>query len=92
MKIEIASSEVKQRDGQNAKGPWSIREQSGFADLGKRYPTEIRLRLDKDAQAYPVGDYEVDFTASVYVDAYGNLRLGPLVLARMAAIPLSAAK
>lgn len=80
MKIEIESAEVREATGTNSRGPWSIREQKAFADLGKRYPSEIRLRLPKDQQAYAPGVYELDVEGSCFVDGYGNLKLGAIVL------------
>ena len=80
MKIEIESSEVREARGENSRGPWSIREQRAFADLGKRYPAEIRIRLPKDQQAYAPGSYELDVEKSVFVDGYGNLKLGAVAL------------
>lgn len=80
MKIEVESGEVREVKGENAKGPWSIREQKAFADLGKRYPAEIRLRLPRDQQPYAPGIYELDAEKSCFVDGYGNLKLGAIVL------------
>jgi hypothetical protein len=80
MKIEIESSEVREARGENSRGRWSIREQKAFADLGKRYPAEIRLRLPKDQQAYAPGTYELDVEKSCFVDGYGNLKLGAIAL------------
>lgn len=80
MKIEIESSEVREARGENSRGPWVIREQRAFADMGKRYPAEIRLRLPRDQQAYAPGAYELDVEGSCFVDGYGNLKLGAIVL------------
>lgn len=85
MKIEVESAEVREATGTNSRGPWSIREQKAFADLGKRYPSEIRLRLPKDQQAYAPGQYELDVEKSCFVDGYGNLKMGAIVLRPVAA-------
>lgn len=85
MKIDIESSDVREVKGENAKGPWLIREQVGYADLGKRYPSELRIRLDKGVQAYAPGSYELDVQKSVFVDGYGNLKMGTLYLRPAAA-------
>jgi hypothetical protein len=76
MKITIDSTEVAERSGTSAQGkPYRIRTQTVYADLGKRYPSEVRIRLKDDAPAYAKGDYDIDLSHSVYVSKYGSLAL-----------------
>lgn len=93
MRIIIDSTTVTEKKGTSEKGAWSIRNQVGYADTGKRYPAEIKLRLKGDEPAYPVGEYEVDLAQSVYVSKYGSLALSEeLVLLPVQAPKLAAAK
>lgn len=75
MRIQIDSNEVQSRTGTNARGPWELRTQVGYADMGKRYPSEIKLRLKDGQPAYAPGEYEVDLAKSAYVSKYGALAL-----------------
>lgn len=75
MRIIIDSTEVKTKEGTNDKGPWAIRTQVGYADKGKRYPSEIKIRLKGDAPAWPVGEYTINDNESSYVSKYGSLAL-----------------
>jgi hypothetical protein len=76
MKVTIDNTEVSERSGTTAQGkPYRIRTQLGYADLGKRYPSEVRIRLKDDAQAYAPGEYSIDLGKSVYVSKYGSLAL-----------------
>lgn len=75
MRITIDSSEVQSRTGTNARGPWELRTQTGYADMGKRYPSEIKLRLKDGAAPYQPGEYEIDLAKSCYVSKYGAMAL-----------------
>lgn len=75
MRITIDSSEVQSRTGTNARGPWELRTQTGYADMGKRYPSEIKLRLKDGSAAYQPGEYEIDVAKSCYVSKYGAMAL-----------------
>lgn len=86
MRITIDSNEVTRRTGTNSRGPWELRSQTGYADMGKRYPSEVKLRLKDGQPAYEPGDYEVDLAKSCYVSKYGALALSEeLVLTPVAA-------
>jgi hypothetical protein len=75
MRVVIDSADVKSFSGTNARGPWEIRSQLGYADMGKRYPSEVKIRLKDGQGAYPPGEYEVDLCKSTYVSKYGALAL-----------------
>ncbi len=75
MRITIDSNEIQSRTGTNARGPWELRTQTGYAEMGKRYPSEIKLRLKDGHAAYAPGDYEIDLAKSAYVSKYGSLAL-----------------
>ena len=75
MRITIDSADVQSRTGTNARGAWELRTQTGYADMGKRYPSEVKLRLKDGQGAYPPGEYEVDLAKSAYVSKYGALAL-----------------
>lgn len=94
MKVTIDRAEVSERSGTTAQGkPYRIRTQLGYADLGKRYPSEIRIRLKDDAPAFAPGDYNIDLSQSVYVSKYGSLALSEeLVLVSEGTAKLAVAK
>lgn len=75
MKIIIDSDRVDTRTGESSKGPWEIRTQMAYADTGKRYPTEIRIRLPAGKAPYAPGEYAVNMAESIYVSRYGALSL-----------------
>ena len=75
MRIIVDSTNVTEKKGTGEKGPWSFRNQLAYVDTGKRYPAEIKIRLAGDEPAFPVGEYEVDLAASVYISKYGSLAL-----------------
>jgi hypothetical protein len=87
MRVSIDTTDIKSVKGSNDRGPWEIRTQTGYADLGKRYPSEVKVRLKEGEGPYAPGDYEVDLSKSAYVSKYGSLALSEeLVL-----MPVSAA-
>jgi hypothetical protein len=79
--IEVKSSHVAQRAVKSNKDgkDYLFRDQRGWIDLGKEYPTEIRIPLEPAQQPYAPGTYRVD-PACLYVDRYGRLSLGRLRL------------
>lgn len=92
MKIEIDSADVKTVSGTNARGPWSIRTQVGYMQQpGKRYPSEIKVRLKEGAPPYAPGSYDVDLAASCYVSKYGSLALSEELVLVPAAKPAARA-
>jgi helix-destabilizing protein len=80
IQIEIKSTDIEDKRGISRAGkPYHIREQFGYADLGKEYPVEIRVPLDPTAPPYAVGNYSIH-PDSLYVDRFGRLTLGRLKL------------
>lgn len=88
MKVIIDSEKVETRTGEGARGRWEIRTQAAWVDLGDKYPQRFRIRVGRDAAAYPVGEYAIDAAGSMFVNRYGSLVLAEeLVL-----VPLTKAK
>lgn len=93
MKVQIDDTEVTTRSGTNSRGGWEMRSQTGYADLGKRYPSEVKVRLKDGHAPYPPGEYEVDLAKSCYVSKYGALSLSEeLVLIPAQPVKLASAK
>jgi len=78
LRLTIKSAEVTEKTGTNAKGPWKIREQTARIELNDE-SRKVVVALNKDAAPYAPGVYEVS-DASFYIDNYGGLQLGRLVL------------
>jgi hypothetical protein len=77
----VIGIEVKSTDFREVKGiarktgkNYAFREQSGWADLGKPYPVEIRWVLSDDSAPSPIGRYVLDESA-VYVDRNGSIQV-----------------
>ena len=78
--VEIRSAEVMQKTVRSKEGKeFLIRDQVGWADLGKAYPQEIRIPLESGSDPYRPGKYVVHGSC-LYVDRYKNLSLGRLKL------------
>lgn len=79
-KIEIKSSAILEKTVRSKGGKeFLIREQTGWIDLGKDYPQEIRVPIEQGNHAYQPGEYAID-PACLYVDRFGKLTLGRLRL------------
>ncbi|MEX2151284.1 MAG: single-stranded DNA-binding protein [Steroidobacteraceae bacterium] len=78
--IEIKVTDVSQKTVRSKDGKeYVIREQDGWVDLGEAYPQKIRISLEQGKQAYAIGRYQVS-EKSLYVDRFGQLKLGRLRL------------
>jgi hypothetical protein len=74
MRITIDNNEVKVKSGVSKNGqPYEIATQTAYADLGKRYPSEIKVRLQDGSKPWPPGEYTIDDEKSSYVSKYGAL-------------------
>lgn len=79
--VEVKSTDIFQktvrskRDGKE----YTIREQTGWVDMGKDYPQEIRIPIETGKDAYPKGKYLMD-PSCLYVARYQTLSLGRLRL------------
>jgi hypothetical protein len=83
--IEVKSGAVSEKTVRGKDGrEYLIREQGGWVDLGKPYPQEVRISLERGQEGYAAGQYLMD-ESCLYVDRYGKLSLGRLKL-----IPLNA--
>lgn len=82
MRIEIQSTDLFTKSG-NAKTtgkPYSIRKQDAWAHIeGQPYPVRISFNLEDNAAPYQIGMYVLD-ERSFYVDKFGNLSIGRLLL------------
>lgn len=75
--IEVENAQVQERTGTRDNGqPWKIRNQVVYAHLFdadsgqlKRYPTEVKLRLQDDQLPYAPGFYMLSPT-SIFSDRY----------------------
>ena len=57
VKVKIYNG-VTERNGENDRGPWSMREQSAQIDGGVETPSQpFNIRLDKDQVPYAAGNY-----------------------------------
>lgn len=80
--IEVEKPEVQERKGVRDNGqPWKIRNQVVYAhlldvDSGqlKRYPTEVKLRLQDDQLPYAPGFYMLSPT-SIFSDRYDAMAI-----------------
>ena len=78
--VEIKSEQIFEKSGTSKLGkPFRIREQSGYVDLGKAYPVEIKVPLDETSPPYTIGRYTIN-PGCLYVDRYGQLALARLKL------------
>lgn len=82
MRIEIQSTELFVKSG-NAKAtgkPYSIRKQDAWAHIdGQPYPVRIGFNLEEGSAPYQPGFYMLN-EQSFYVDKFGNLSIGRLLL------------
>ena len=85
MRISIDSESVQTKSGTGKNGkPYSISTQTGYADTGKRYPAEVRIRVPDGQKSYTPGEYTIDFEKSTYVGAFDRLTLSEeLVLVKL---------
>ncbi|UTH73588.1 G5P family DNA-binding protein [Chromobacterium sp. IIBBL 290-4] len=74
--VEVEKADVAERSGVGEKGPWKIRNQIVYGHLMdpetatlKRYPTEIKVRLQDDQRPYVPGYYMLSPT-SIFADRY----------------------
>jgi hypothetical protein len=89
MKIIIDDTKVNTKTGTTTKGqPYTIRSQIAYVDLGKRYPAEIKIRLEGEQPPFQPGDYDIDLNESVYVSKYGSLAMSE----ELKLVPVAVAK
>lgn len=82
IRIEIESVTLKQRSGTSKESgkPYSMQEQMALMfRQGERYPEKIKLTLDKDASAYPVGHYMLS-DDSFQLSRFAGIQLFPRLI------------
>jgi len=85
MKIEI-TGRPQTRSGRSQGGrDYSITTQQAYLHNGNPYPTEMKIQVENEMNAYAVGMYELPVNSdNFYVDKYGalavarNLKLNPI--------------
>lgn len=85
LRVSIKSTELAEKSGVKAGREWKIREQTGWIDLESGERRKLAISIKDGAQPWPVGDYSVS-PLSFYVDNFGALSLGRLVLEKIAAV------
>lgn len=76
-RIEIESTHVKERNGENARGPWQIREQEGWLYLGdSKHSQRMVIPLQNGQTAYTPGQY-VLADDSLWVGKFSQLNVTP---------------
>lgn len=77
MRVQVLSSEVRTKSGTSARTgkSYSIREQSGFIQLGaKPFPVEVTMSLEDAEPPYQPGDYAVS-EDSFFVGRFNQLQV-----------------
>lgn len=73
MRIKITNTDVQTKSGIAKKSgkPYTIHQQAATAE-NSRFRVPVRLTLGDDGAPHPIGEYEVDFDASVSINQYGD--------------------
>lgn len=69
---EVESRSIKQKDGT----PKTLYSQKAFLHKGSAFPVEFTLSIDGPAQAYPVGNYDLNLEC-LRVNKFGSLEVDP---------------
>lgn len=90
MLIEIKSAEVEVQSGTSKRTgkPYTMRRQYGMVTTPKGEVRRIEVPLGDKQDPHPPGLYRVNADESLFVNGYGRLELGRLVLVREEAAPL----
>lgn len=84
IKVTFKTADFDTKSGTSKRGQaYSIREQTGFAQLGDEV-RKVTVGLGREQPVYPPGVYVVD-DSSFTTDQYGQLVVGRLVLKPVAA-------
>lgn len=85
MKIEITGTPQTRSGRSQAGRDYSITTQQAYLHNGEPYPTQMKIQVENEMNAYAKGMYQVPFTSeNFYVDKYGsltvarNLKLNPV--------------
>lgn len=82
IRVEIESTNLKKRSGvsNTTQKEYSMQEQMALMfRQGERYPEKIKLTLDKDASAYPVGIYMLS-DESFQLSRFSGIQLFPRLI------------
>jgi hypothetical protein len=89
MRVEIKSMQVTEKRGnaQRTGKPYVIREQKGWMETGKDYPSEVTISLQDDQVAFAPGQYVLT-PACFWVGRFGvvNVDLSKMVSAAAAGV------
>ena len=86
-RIEIESTHVNQRNGNNDRGAWEIREQEAWLYLGdSKHSQRLVIPLQKGQAAYPTGIYQLS-EESLWVGRFNQLNVTPRLVPVAAAAP-----
>lgn len=88
IRIEIESTKLNQRSGvsKETQKPYSMQEQMALMfRQGERYPEKIKLTLDKDALAYPVGHYMLS-DESFELSRFAGIQIRPRLIPMSSAV------
>lgn len=78
IQLSIESEQVNVKSGNNARGPWQIREQEAWAYLvnrdgtAQKYPTRVMVQLEENQPPYAAGAYTIA-PSSFYPGQFGSL-------------------
>jgi len=88
IRIEIESTKLNQRSGvsKETQKPYSMQEQMALMfRQGERYPEKIKLTLDKDSSAYPVGHYMLS-DESFELSRFAGIQIRPRLIPMASAV------
>lgn len=74
MKLKITSTKTETRSGAKNGRAWSMTNQYGFVSVNEE-TRRIQILIPEDSSPFAVGEYEIDFDKSCYVNSYGSLTL-----------------
>lgn len=82
LKAQIKTVQVEVKNGTSKKGkPYSFRIQTAYVDMpNEPFPMKMKFILGDDQEALQVGPCHVDLASSVYLNAYGEMQIRPVVL------------
>lgn len=81
IKVQIKAVQVAVKTGTSKKGrPYSFRIQTGYLELpSEPFPVKFNFMLDDEQEPLQVGYAEVHLDQSIYLNAYGEMQVRPVV-------------
>lgn len=82
MKVDIKTVQVDVKSGTSKKGrPYSFRIQTGYLHVpNEPFPVKFKFMLEDEQEALQVGPAEVHLDKSIYLNAYGEMQVRPVVV------------